>query len=193
MDKTPMGNEVMDFEPGKLPADFLAALGLLSASASHTDGVIEMAIAGMLGIDGEKGWAVTAHMPAPLRSSVLRSAAEISLPDGKALDELDVVLDAIKSATDARNKMVHGSWARIPSTGEVILVEQEARTHVKVSTRTVTADEVKGKAFALYDAGMDLMRFLMAHNRVPDLPGQRPRGVNTPSARKARNKQTRVN
>lgn len=52
----------------------------------------------------------------------------------------------------------------------------------------MTVDEVKLKATALYDAGMNLMQFIMAIGAVPDLPGDRPRGINTPKARKAASK-----
>lgn len=43
---TPNGNEVLTFEPAMIPQEHLAAIGLMSASASHTDSIIEMAIAG---------------------------------------------------------------------------------------------------------------------------------------------------
>ena len=189
MDKTPQGGEIYDFEPAKLPQEFLAALGQVSASASHTDSIVEMAIAGMLGIDGEQGYAVTAHMSAPLRTSVLKAAAEIKIDNPKALDELDVLLQRIADAMGARNQMLHGSWAIKPSTGEVMLIRQEARTHVEITSRPVTVDEIKLKALALYDAGIDLMRFLIALDLVPALPkAGRKRGVNTPSARKAARK-----
>jgi hypothetical protein len=52
----------------------------------------------------------------------------------------------------------------------------------------VTVDEIELKADALYDAGIDLMRFLVALDVVPEVPGDRIRGVNTPKARKARKK-----
>lgn len=189
MDRTRNGNEVLDFDPRNLPQEHLAAIGLLSAAASSTDGIVEYAIAGLLEIDAEQGWAVTAYMSAPLRISVLRASAEIVISNGKALDELDIHLDAIKAATESRNQIIHGSWCMRPSDQAVLLVKQEARTHVEVSSRSVTVDEVKGKALALYEAGMDLMRFCIALGIDPALPRQRDRLVNTPKARKARRKQ----
>lgn len=189
MNTTPPSNEVYDFTPANLPQEFLAALGLVSASASHADSIVEMAIAGMLGIDGEQGYAVTAHMSAPLRTGVLKASAEIRMDNAKALDELDEILKNITDAMSARNQMLHGSWAVKPSTGEVFLIRQEARTHVEITSRPVTVDEIKLKAFALYDAGLDLMKFLIALDLVPALPrADRPRGVNTPSQRKAARK-----
>lgn len=190
MDRTPSGNEVLDFEPLSLPQEHLAAIGLMSAAASSTDSIIEMAIAGMLGIDGEQGYAVTAHMSAPLRASVLKSAAEIVLEDPRALDALDDIMEEIRVAVVERNDVVHGSWCVRHSDGTVFLVQQEARTHVAMSSRPVTVDEIESKALALYDAGMNLMRFLIAVDKVPVLPrADRRRGVNTPKARKAARKE----
>lgn len=189
MKLTPRGNEVLDFTPTTLPQDHLAAIGLMSVAASSTDSIIEMAIAGMLGIDGEQGYAVTAHMSAPLRASVLKSAAEIVLTDSKALDELDAIMDGIKRAVQARNDIIHGSWCIQPSTGTVILVQQEARTHVEIKSRPVTVDEIKLKAITLYEVGMSLMQFIIAMEKVPALPREdRARGANTPKARKAARK-----
>lgn len=188
MKLTPEGNEVLDFDPQNLPQEHLAAIGLMSAAASSADGIVEMAIAGMLGIDGEQGYAVTAHMSAPLRASVLKSAAEIVLTSPSALDDLDKLLAAIKQAADDRNAFVHGSWCVRPSDGEVLLVRQEARTHVEISSRPVTVDEIKLKAVALHHAGLDLMEFIMAVDKLPLIPRKRERGINTPKARKASRK-----
>lgn len=185
MAKTPQGNDPLDFEPANLPTEYLAALGLVSASASHTDSVIEMAVAGMLGIDGERGWAVTSHMSGPLRISALKSAAEIRLSDPRALDELDEIINRIEAAMGARNNMIHGSWCRNPATGQVFLVKQEARTHVVARSIPMTVDEIKLKAATLYEAGIDLMRLIMALDVMPALPQPRQRGVNTPKERKA--------
>lgn len=187
-DQTPMGNEILDFTPETLPQELLAALGRLVASASQTENVIEMAIAGFLGVDGEQGYAITAHMSAPLRASVLKSAAEIKFNDPALLDELDIIMEQIKLTQGYRNDLIHGSWCVRPSTGETILVSEEARTHVEVTSRPVTVDEIKLKASALYEAGMNLMRFLMAVDCVPALPSERIRGANTPKARKAARK-----
>lgn len=53
----------------------------------------------------------------------------------------------------------------------------------------MTVDEIKSKAVALYEVGMRLMQFLMIVDKVPALPRDRKRGVNTPKARKARRKE----
>jgi len=179
----------MDFEPANLPREYLAAIGLMSAAASHTDSIVEMAIAGVLGVDGEQGWAVTSHMPAPLRTSVLKSAAEIVMTDEAALNRLDDILDAIKSAVEERNGMVHGSWCRRPSDNAVFLVRQEARTSVKISSIPVTVDQIELKALALYNAGIGLMEFILDMDIMPAYPRTRNRTINTPSARKRRRKQ----
>jgi hypothetical protein len=185
---TPRGNETLDFSPFNLPHKYLAAIGLMSATASSTDAIVEMAIAIFLGIDAEQGWAVTAHMSAPQRESVLKSAAEIYLDDPDHLDRLDNLLAAIKTASQARNEMVHGSWCVRPSDKAVMLAKQQARTHVVVQLRPVPIAEIEKKAVALYHSGMDLMDFLLDLGLEPKMPRPRTRGVNTPNACKVRRK-----
>jgi hypothetical protein len=68
-----------DFDPRNLPRDLLAAIGLMTSSAAQNEHCVEAAIAGCLGVDVEYGSAVTTHMTAPLRNSVLRSVAEIRM------------------------------------------------------------------------------------------------------------------
>lgn len=72
---------------------------------------------------------------------------------------------------------------------KLLLTTVEARTHVWTQLLPMTVDEIKLKATAIYDAGIELMRFLIALDLVPDLPGERVRGVNTPQARKRRRKE----
>lgn len=185
MDRTPGGREVLDFDPNNLPQDYLAAIGLMSAASSSTDDVIETAIAGVLGLDQEQGYAVTCHMSAPQRMSVLRSAAEIHFDNPKRLDLLDDLLNAIQTATEERNRMIHGSWCILPSKGTVFLIQLRARTHVEQTMTPVTVDEIRAAANALYEAGMELHRFVIMAGILPAFPRERERGVNTPKARKA--------
>jgi hypothetical protein len=185
---TPSEDEVLDFDPRSLPQDYLAAIGLMSAAASSTESIVEMAIAGMLGIDSEQGYAVTCHMSAPLRSSVLKSAAEIVINNRYALDDLDERLERIRRATEARNDVIHGSWAVRHSDNTVFLVQLEARTHVDIKSQPLKVDEIKGKAIELYESGISLMSFIRSLNKLPAMPRERDRVVNTPKARKAARK-----
>ena len=53
----------------------------------------------------------------------------------------------------------------------------------------MTVDEIKLKAFALYESGIDPMKFLIALDLVPALTNAtRKRGLNTPGAHKAARK-----
>jgi hypothetical protein len=61
--------EHYDFDPRNLPQDLLAAIGLMTTSAAHTESCVDEAIAGCLGVDYEYGQAVTTHMTMPLRFS----------------------------------------------------------------------------------------------------------------------------
>ena len=68
---------VYDYDPRNLPQEVLAAIGLAVTSSAQTEDIMEFAIHGCIGIDSEYGRAITTHMPAPLRFSVLRSVAEM--------------------------------------------------------------------------------------------------------------------
>lgn len=70
-----------DFDPRNLPKELLAAIGLATASASQTESLVEMAIDGCASLAVEFTAPTTTHMAAPLRDSVLRSAAEIRIDD----------------------------------------------------------------------------------------------------------------
>jgi hypothetical protein len=179
--------EHCDFDPRNLPQDLLAAIGLMTTSAAHTESCVDEAIAGCLGVDYEYGQAVTTHMTMPLRFDVLRSAAELHIEDLDALDELDVLLGRLKEAFDKRNAVVHHMWCRDPETGNIVMVKETARVRVEVKSIPMSADQVKVDALFVYDAGMALFSFLKAHNLLPPFPtALRPRWHKSKEERKKR-------
>jgi len=177
--------EYYDFDPRNLPQDVLAAIGLMTTSAAHTESCVDEAIAGCLGVDYEYGQAVTTHMTMPLRFDVLRSAAEIRIDDLEVLDELDDLLGRLKEAFEKRNAVVHHMWCRDPQTGNVVMVKETARVRVAVKSIPMSADQVKADALFVYDAGMALFLFLKAHNLLPPFPtALRPRWHKSKEERK---------
>jgi hypothetical protein len=176
-----------DFDPRNLPQDLLAAIGLMTTSAAHTESCVDEAIAGCLGIDHEYGQAVTTHMTMPLRFDVLRSAAEIRIDDLDALDALDDLLDRLTKAFAKRNAVVHHMWCRDPETGNVVMVKETARQRVEIETIPMSADQVKDDALFVYEAGIALFWFLKSHNLLPPLPtAPRPRWHKSKEERKKR-------
>jgi hypothetical protein len=179
-------NATHDFDPRNLPQELLTAIGLAIASAAQTESIVDMAIAGCAGVDGEYGSAITTHMAMPLKLSVLRSVAEIRIDDLDHLDELDVILDDIERAFQKRNIIAHQQWYRDGRTGAPHTVKQTARTRLDIDLVPVTVDEVRRSAGSIYQSGMALMTFLGLRNLVPALPSGKPRGHKSRSARKAR-------
>jgi hypothetical protein len=175
-----------DFDPQNLPQELLAAIGLMTTSAAQTEGILEWAIAGCLGLDVEYGMTVTTHMAMPLRFSALRSAAEIRIDDLGALDELDGLLERLEEAFNKRNAIGHHTWCRHPPTKEVFTIKNTARTSVQQDLIPMTIDHVKRDALFVYDAGMKLMSFLSRLNLAPPPPPLRPRGHKSKAARKKR-------
>jgi hypothetical protein len=158
---------LLDFDPRNLPQDMLAAIGLMTTSAAQTESCVKEAIAGCLGVDTKYGQAVTTHMTMPLRFSVLRSTAEIRIDDPDVLNELDALLKRIEKAFNKRNAVVHHTWCRDQDTGQVFTVKETARVRVEMDLIPMSADQVKSDALFVYQAGMDLYSFLMAHNLLP--------------------------
>ena len=168
--------EYYDFDPRNLPQDLLAAIGLMTTSAAHTESVVDEAIAGCLGIDYEFGQAVTTHMTMPLRFDVLRSAAELRIDDLDALDALDVLLGRLKEAFAKRNAVVHHMWCCDPETGNIVMVKETAREQVDIKSIPMSVDQVKDDALFVYETGVALFSFLKAHNLLPPFPtALRPR------------------
>lgn len=182
-------HKIYEFNPLKLPPEYLQSIGLVSAASAHTEAVVNMAIGGCLCIDVEYNAAVTTHMSAPMRDNVLRAAAEIRIDSVDALDMLDEILDGVNEGFRKRNAYVHHSWCSDPETGQVFTVKQEARGSVDSELIPVTVDKIKEDAAFIYEAGISLMRFITLHKLFPTFPSQlRPRGHKTKAARKKRRK-----
>jgi hypothetical protein len=180
---------IYDFDPRNLPPEVLAAIGLAVAASAQTESIIEDAIGGCLGLDHEYTMAVTTHMAAPLRDSVLRSAAEIRIDNLDDLDELDRLLDNVKTAFEKRNAIVHHSWCRHPDTGEVFTVKETARVRVEAELIPIAVDKIKRDAAFIYRVGMELNDFLVARNLLPQLAAEsRARSHKSKAARTARRK-----
>ncbi len=178
---------IYDYDPRNLPQDVLAAIGLVAANSAQTESIVEMGIAGCLGLNTTFGLAITTHMNAPLRDHVLRAVAEIRIDDLDALDELDGLLDNINAAFSKRNHYVHNSWCRDPKTGEVFTASVTARGIVDAELIPVSINQIKRDATIIYDAGMALMSFLIARNLLAPFPAApRNSAHKTKAARKKR-------
>ncbi len=177
----------LDFDPRKLPEEHLKAIGLACAAYAQTEDHVQLAIAGCLGIDNEYGWAITTHMSAPLRESVLKSVAEIRIDDLDDLDTLDDLLKIVGEAAKKRNAIAHHMWCTDEETSEVFTVRTTARVRVEADLIPMPIETIKADADFIYTAGIELLRFLLAKGLVPTLPpNDRARGHKSTAARKKR-------
>lgn len=166
----------LDFDPRSLPAEYLSAIGLACACYAQTEDHIEMAIAGLLKVDCETGWAVTTHMTAPLRESVLKSLSDIRMENLETIERFDKLLADVNEAANRRNRIVHHLWCRDEKTGEVFQVRAQARTRVTADLKPVSLESIKADAEFIYSAGIELFRFLGTHGLLPAFPpSDRPR------------------
>lgn len=158
---------IYDFDPNNLPAEFLQAIGLVTAAAAQTEDVLQKFIGGLLQIDSIEVIALTAQMSALLKDQIARSLIELNATSAAMIDHVDDLLDAIADATARRNVWVHTSYARHPDTGEVYSIDFKARGSLKVSKHPVTTEKIKEDAAAIYKAGMRLMAFMSAFDMHP--------------------------
>lgn len=176
---------VYDFDPSHMPPDLLQAIGLMAMCAAQTEAVMQNFIGALLGIDQHEAIALTAHMAAPLKDQVARALIELNGASEATVDIADELLDAINDAAAKRNVIVHNSLAMHPDTGEVFSYRQAARGSLQVSLQPVSAEDIKKDALALYDAGIELVRFMIALNLQPR-PRTRPRLAPVNRKKKAR-------
>lgn len=179
----------LEFNPNKIPSEYLEAIGLVTASSAHTEAIIQEAIAGLAQLDVERGLAITTHMSAPLRDDVLRALAEIHLDDLDDLDLLDDLLDNINEQFKKRHLYVHNQVCINPATKDVALVKTSARGSVRMEDYPLSVAAIRADALAIYQAGLELFQFLGAKGLLPTLPSQPyGRAHKSKSARKKRRK-----
>lgn len=162
----------LDFDPRNLPKEYLEAIGLACACYAQTEDHVQMAIAGLLDVDSEVGWAVTTHMTAPLRESVLKSLTDIKFDDLSDIETFDRLLADVAEATNRRNRIAHHTWCLDEETGEVFQVRTQARTRVNVDLTPISLASIKADAKFIYDAGIEFLRFLLTKNLIPALPSR---------------------
>jgi hypothetical protein len=158
---------VYDFDPRNLPPELLRAVGLITAASAQTEHIMQEFIGGLLGIDAMEAIALTNHMAGPLKDQVARALIELNGTSAWSVDTVDDLLDAIKAATDKRNILVHNALARHPETGEVFSIRYQARGSLSVSMQRVNIEQIEKDAALIYEAGINLMRFMLAFGITP--------------------------
>lgn len=175
-----------DFNPYSLPKAMLQAIGLATASAAQTEDLVQMAIAGCLGLDSDYGKVITLHMAMPLRFSALRAAAEIRIDDLDVLDELDDLIAEIEKAFERRNAIVHHQWCIDKKTREIFINKEIARTSYRSDLIPMTVAQVEKDALLIYRVGMKVWGFCKRNNLIPQHAPFRPRAHKAKAARKKR-------
>lgn len=160
---------IFDFDPRNLPPELLQAIGLVVSASSQTETVVQDFIGGVLGIDNINTRALTAHMSAPLKDHVARALMELHAVHVADLDAVDDLLDAINDAFSRRNQIVHNAFLRNSATGEILSYRESARGSLVGRLEPVLVEKIVEDAALIYEAGMDLMRFMIARNLLPPM------------------------
>jgi hypothetical protein len=183
---------IYDYAPFNLPPEILRAIGLVVASASHSEHILNMAVGGALGLEQHYAIALTVHMPISLKVSALKSAAEFRL-ESDDLDQLDLLLVDLDKAFGIRNKYAHHTFAVHPETGAVYRQAESARIRLEIELVLLTVNQIESDAAFVYKAGIALMEFLILKRLLPAfVPTPINRDHKSPAARKQRRRQKKV-
>lgn len=159
-----------DYDPRNLPDEFLQAIGLAIASSAHTENIVRSTIAGLLGVDEEVGWALTAHMTSQQRDGIARSLIEFRTSDGDILNEFDRLMNDVDSASSKRGIIAHHLWCKNKATGEIYSFKTTARSGLTVNFEPVNSEKIEADALFIYNAGIGVFEFLRNHNLLSELP-----------------------
>lgn len=158
---------VYDFDPHNLPSGYLEAIGLVIAAASQTESIMRDFIGALLNVDSVEVLALGLHLSVPQKNDIIRTLAELNAPMASEIDEIDDLLDKVGAAFDLRNKVAHNAFARHPETDEVQVLKQKARGSLQVALSPITVEELRQDAEVIYEAGMELMRFMISRGIGP--------------------------
>lgn len=161
----------------------------MALCAAQTESIMQSFIGALLQIDNIEAIALTAHMSAPLKDHVARALIELNGVSVGVVDTVDELLDAISTAAEKRNVVIHNSIVRHPETGELFSYRESARGSLQVSLKPVRVEEIEQDATAIYEAGMDLARFMIVHGLTPT---DRTRPVRAPLNRRKKARQERI-
>jgi hypothetical protein len=180
---------IYDFDPRNLPAEFLRAVGLVAVASSQTESIVQNLIGGLLGIDAVETKVLTLHMAAPLKDHVARALIELNAVNVHTIDEVDKLLDAISSAAERRNAIVHNSFCIDPRTGAIFSLRAAARGSLQMTLTPVTTQQIEEDATLIYEVGLNLQRFMAAFDIMPR---KRTLPIRTPVNRKKKAREERV-
>ncbi len=158
---------IYDFDPNNLPPEYLAAIGLVVASASQTDHVMRDFIGSYLGIDLAETIALGAHMSTHMKDDIIRALIELNAPSASEVDELDDILDRIRDATAQRNMVAHNAFARDPETGKIFAMRERARGSLQVELNHIEVGEIIDIAREVYASGIALMDYMIQKGIEP--------------------------
>jgi hypothetical protein len=166
---------IYDFDPHSLPPEYLQAVGLVAMASAQTESVMQDFIGALLNIDAIEALALTTHMAGPLKDHVARALIELNAIALDVVDEIDDLLDDIKDAMDRRNVIVHNELITHPTTGEIISHRLKARGSLQLELRPISVEEIQQDARLIYEVGMNLVRWMDAHNVGPRQRTRPPR------------------
>src|SRR5712692_2151964 len=93
-----------------LSQNHLKAIGLVAAEWSYTEMCLEHLIWEMAGLDNQRGYAITTHVPSETRMHILETLADTRLPNDALKKKLKTTVADLRTPRMERNNIVHALW-----------------------------------------------------------------------------------
>jgi hypothetical protein len=152
--------KLYDFDPRKIPPEFLQAIGLVIACSVQTENLVERAISDLLGLKTVPAHILTTHMSMQVRAGVLRSAGQMRWGASDTYKSFDALVTRVEAAIVERNRIAHLTWQTDPETGQIFTTRIQAKRGIKVHLEPITVDAIEAIAAEVYEAGLALSRFV---------------------------------
>ncbi len=161
-----------EYNPLILPEEYYIGLGKIISAAAQAESIVQHAIGGLLGCNAFQADATTAHMSMPQRFDILMSLAPMKFDDVIKLQQLNRVVANLRTSFKKRNEYAHNIWCQKYGTDEtdVYLEKTTSRGWLKRDVKKVKAQDLQKAATEIYEAGMELYKFLANNDLLPDVP-----------------------
>lgn len=153
--------------PGVLPEEFYAAIGVIVVRWSLFEEAANIAIAGLLKTSPGRFLPIGANLQGQTRFNALIALAEQQLPRGK-LSELRDLLKPLGVLIADRNKVVHGTWRSTTDPDICVLLTARARGKLNLRGDRIAIGALITLGNSIGMVKDDLVRFLDQEGLFPN-------------------------
>jgi len=156
----------------------LAEIGSIALESTECEGAAERIIWALAGLNPEQGVHFTRNLAMGNRLEMLKTLGCERLPKGAALDEFKALMLELKSLSEKRNHVIHGSWGAFvnlrdlitaPRSGRLATPSARKRGKAGAAPSDLSANELRGLPEQIAKATERLWAFADQHWPKPEL------------------------